>query len=107
MSEPAWWLKAKALEQAGKLEEAERVIKDAIPHLAFASQTAQLYLERMLRLQEGGDAPGAAAAHQKASDWIFNYASYATSGGEGAALSWERDQFLKELNAAYKGPRSS
>ena len=103
MTEPEWWLRAKALELDGKLEEAERAIKDAVPHLGFASQTAQLYLERMLRMQEEGDAAGAAAAYQKSSDWIYNYASFATSGGEGAALSWERDQFLKELKDLYKG----
>lgn len=103
MSEPEWWLKAKRLELEDKLEDAERTIKDAVPHLGFASQTAQLYLERMLRLQEGGDAAGAAAAYQKSSDWMYNYASYATSGGEGAALSYERDQFLKELKNHFTG----
>jgi hypothetical protein len=101
MTHTKWWLRAKALERDGKLTEAEQTIKDAVPHLGFASQTAQLYLERMLRLQEEGDAAGAAAAYQKSSDWIYNYASYATSGGEGAALSWERDQFLQELKSLY------
>jgi hypothetical protein len=105
VSDPGWWLKAKALEQDGKLTEAEQTIRDAVPHLGSASQTAQLYLERMLRLQDAGDAAGAAEAYQKSSDWIYNYASWATSGGEGAALSWERDQFLKELNSNYKGTR--
>ena len=105
MSDPQWWLEAKAMEAAGELKAAEERIRAAVQHIGCASQIAQLYLERMLRLQEQGDLEGAAAAYRESSNWIHSYASMATSGGEGAALSWERDRFLKDLNAAYGGPR--
>ena len=95
--DPDWWQKAKQLEENNELDEAEAVIKRAVPHLGFASQTAQLYMERMLRLRVAGDRAGAADAHQRAANWIRDYASFATIGGEGAALSLERDQFLAEL----------
>lgn len=105
MSDPRWWLEAKALEAAGDLKAAEARIRDAVQHIGCASQTAQLYLERMVRLQAEGDREGAAAAYEQSSNWIYHYAGMATSGGEGAALSWERDNFLKELHSLYKGQR--
>ncbi|MEO7361182.1 MAG: hypothetical protein ABI120_12695 [Gemmatimonadaceae bacterium] len=95
-----WWERAKQLESNDQLDEAETLLRDSIPHLAFAIQTAALYAERFRRLMVQHDLPGAAAAHKKAVDWAYNYASYATSGGEGAALSRERDAFIAEL-----GPR--
>jgi hypothetical protein len=55
----------------------------------------------MRRLLKAGDGPGALAAFKKASAHIFIYASQATSGGEGTALSAERDQFRKQLVAEY------
>ena len=66
--------------------------------------TAQLHRERMLRLQEAGDLAGARAAFEKASDWICSYAGFATSGGEGAALSLERDEFLASLQRDFGAP---
>lgn len=92
-----WWARAKQLELENKLGEAEAVIRNAVPHLGAISQTARLYAERMTRLLTDGDIADAREAHGKASDWIRDYASLATSGGEGAALSFERDQFLNEL----------
>ena len=41
--------------------------------------------------------PRAAAAFIKAVDWMATYAGWATSGGEGAALSMERDDFHAAL----------
>lgn len=102
-SPSVWWPQAKALEANNQLEEAEAVLKDAIPHLGFAIQTARLYAERFERLRDANDVEGAAVAHQKAVDWAYNYASYATSGGEGAALSYERDQFIASLGPSPKG----
>ncbi|MEO8068285.1 MAG: hypothetical protein ABI599_11385 [Flavobacteriales bacterium] len=98
---PAWWNKAVALEQQDRLEEAEQVIRDGVPHLAFAHATADMYRLRMLRLKSAGDAPGALAAFKKSSHFIFFYASMATSGGEGTALSEERDEFREQLVSDY------
>lgn len=93
---PAWWREAVRLERADRLEEAERLVKESIPSLHFAIQTAEMYRLRWLRLRET-DAERAREARQRAADWARQYASYATSGGEGAALSMERDEFLRSL----------
>jgi hypothetical protein len=105
MTEHAWMIKARQLEAAGKLKEMEETLKNAIPHLSFAYAIASLYSERMVRLQQQRDTEGAAAAYQEAKDWIYFYNAQATSGGEGMALAVEKEAFLKELNALYKGPR--
>ena len=99
--QPAWQQKAASLEAAGELEEAERVIRDGCPHLSFACITAEMYLHRMVRLKEAGDAAGALTAFRKAVSFIHLYASLATSGGEGMALSAERDSFRRRLVATY------
>lgn len=96
-SRPEWWNKAVALEHADRLKEAEKMIADSVPHIAFAIATADMYRLRMIRLREQHDGEGAHLAWKEAADWARTYASMATSGGEGAALSRERDQFLKEL----------
>jgi hypothetical protein len=105
MTEPEWWQRAKALELDGQLKEAEAAIRNAVPHLGAFSSVAQLYLERMVRLQQAGDTAGAAAAYEESSNWIYAYAGLATSGGEGAALSLQRDDFLKELGSLFRGKR--
>lgn len=99
--QPAWLTQAQALEAADRLDEAERVIRDGCPHLSFARIIAELYLGRMVRLKNAGDGAGALEAFKKSSQFIFFYASLATSGGEGAALSAERDAFRAQLVAAY------
>lgn len=95
--QPAWWRRALVLEVADRLEDAERVITDAVDHLGASAAVAELYAQRMQRLREAGDEPGARAAGDKAEEWIRWYASQATSGGEGAALSLERDEFLARI----------
>lgn len=94
---PEWWRRAQALERQGALTEAEEAILAAVPHLGAYASVARLHAERMRRLTLAGDAAGAAEARAKAVDWIHSYASMATSGGEGVALSLERDAFLDEL----------
>lgn len=98
---PAWWNKAVKLEKQDRLEEAEQLIRDSVQHLSFAAATADMYRLRMLRLKAAGDKAGALAAFKKADDFIHFYASMATSGGEGTALSAERDEFRAQLVAAY------
>lgn len=100
---PEWWRQAVALESENKLQEAEQLLKDSIPHIGFAASTAELYRQRMLRLKDAGDHAGAKRAFQEAHDWIGNYAGLATSGGEGAALSLERDQFRARLATEFGG----
>jgi hypothetical protein len=98
---PAWWRRALALEAEGRLEEAEETIIRGAQHIGGASSVARMYSERMVRLRQAGDEPGALGAFRKAEQWINYYASQATSGGEGTALSAERDRFLAELVALH------
>jgi hypothetical protein len=98
---PAWWHEALALEAQDQLEAAEKVISDGCPYIGFAYSTAEMYRLRMLRLMKANNQAGALAAFQKSSNFIFFYASMATSGGEGTALAAERDQFRAQLVAEY------
>lgn len=100
---PAWHRRASELERAGQIEEAEQLIRESVPHIAFAAVTAELHADRMRRLRAAGDHEGAARALADAQRWITFYASLATSGGEGVALSAERDRFLAALPDAYDG----
>jgi len=62
------------------------------------SSLAHLYELRYARLSSNG-APNAlaGAAKARAIHWLYMYASSATNGGEGAALSLERDQRIAAL----------
>jgi hypothetical protein len=104
VSEPDWWHRARALEALDRLEEAEAAITDAVPHIGAPASVATLYAERMRRLQAAGDVEGARDACRRAEQWITYYASLATSGGEGMALSRERDAFLVALGREPAGP---
>ena len=94
--EQEWVQRARALEGADRLEEMEQVVREAVPSLHCAIAIAGFYRERWVRLREV-DAVKAEEARGRARDWAYTYASWATSGGEGTALSYERDQFLKTL----------
>lgn len=94
---PDWWMAALLLERANRLNEAEDCITSAVDHIGAALQVAELYRHRMLRLLRAGDNAGAEQARVQAVRWVQHYAASATSGGEGAALSRERDAFLARL----------
>ena len=100
-AEPDWWAHAKALEQEDRLEDAESVIKEAmIPQgWPWPAQLAEMYRLRMDRMLLAGDCERAVTAATKAVDNMWLYASGATSGGEGAALSYERDQFREAIRS--------
>jgi hypothetical protein len=87
------------LEKLGQLEAAEEVLKKSIDHLGVYSSIAYLWEKEVARRAKAGDEAGAKAAAQRAADFLYSYAGSATSGGEGAALSLERDQRLKGLKA--------
>lgn len=94
---PDWARRACALEAQGRLEEAERAMLDGCDQQGVLMSIACLYRQRMQRLAAAGDAAGAADARQRARDWAWRYAAGATSGGEGLALSRERDEFIRTL----------
>jgi hypothetical protein len=94
--EPEWMQRAQQLECEDRLEAMEKLIRDAIPSLHSAIATAEVYRRRWLRLLHS-DPVQAREARKQAAKLAFAYASYATSGGEGVALSRERDEFLRLL----------
>lgn len=98
---PDWWHQALALDAEDKLEAAEDVIMKGAQHIGGASSVAEMYARRMRRFQRAGDELRALEAFKKANQWSSYYASLATSGGEGAALSLERDQFRSGLVAQF------
>jgi hypothetical protein len=97
--QPDWWRDAVLLERADKLEEAEQTILKALDHIGVYSSLAHLYELRIGRLNNEGRDNEASAARDRAVHWLDVYASSATSGGEGAALSYERDQRKRALGA--------
>jgi hypothetical protein len=72
-------------------------MRRAIPQIGSAASIAEMYAQRMRAFQRAGNEPRAVAAFKLAVDWMRTCASWATSGGEGAALSDERDQFQAKL----------
>lgn len=80
-----------------RLEAMEKALLASIDHIGVAGSIAELYAQRMRAFQRAGNEPRAIAAFRLAMSWMNRYASSATSGGEGAALSYERDQFHAAL----------
>ncbi|MBL9174846.1 MAG: hypothetical protein JNL10_15015 [Verrucomicrobiales bacterium] len=94
---PAWWHEALALEKANQLEAAEEHIRQRCQNIGSAYSTAEMYRLRMIRLKGEGDLRGAREAFLNSSRFIGHYAGMATSGGEGEALSLQRDEFRDQL----------
>jgi tetratricopeptide (TPR) repeat protein len=94
-----WWQEALALERADKLEQAETLLDQALPHEGVYSQTAELYRQRMKRLLAAGDRAGAIAAYWRGLEWMQRYAASASSGGEGLARAGEGERFKTRLIA--------
>ncbi|WP_374436760.1 hypothetical protein [Inhella sp.] len=94
---PEWARQAEALEAQGRLAEAERLMLDSCPYLGVLISVAEMYRREMGRCLARGEAAAAASAREAAVRWAHAYAASATSGGEGVALSRERDEFLARL----------
>lgn len=94
---PGWAHEARRLEDAGEVAAAEEMIKKSVNHNGYAASIAEMHARRMRAFQRAGDEPRAVEAFKKAVDWMRGYASSATSGGEGAALSQEADDFQESL----------
>lgn len=78
-------------------EDMEQALRQEIQHIGAASSIAHAYARRMRAFRRAGNEPRAAAAFALATEWMATYAGWATSGGEGAALSLERDRFHAAL----------
>ncbi|MGC3956688.1 MAG: hypothetical protein QM813_01605 [Verrucomicrobiota bacterium] len=97
MNTTAWARAAQSMEGPDRLEAIEEEIRRSIDHIGVAASIAEMYAQRMRMFQRAGNELRAIAAFKLAVDWMGTYASWATSGGEGAALSYERDQFRAAL----------
>ena len=95
--QPDWWRDAVLLERADRIAEAEETIQKALDHIGVYSSLAYLHELRYARLLREGKQGAAAEARERAIHWLYAYAGSATSGGEGAALSLERDQRIAAL----------
>lgn len=97
INKTSWARVAQTTDGPDRMEAMEEALRREINHIGVAASIAEIYAERMRAFQRAGNEPRAIAAFKLAVDWMDNYASSATSGGEGAALSYERDQFRKAL----------
>lgn len=92
-----WRRAAQATEGPDRLVDVENEMRQSIDHIGVAGSIAEIYAERMRAFQRAGNEPRAIAAFKLAVEWMGIYASSATSGGEGAALSYEYDRFRTSL----------
>lgn len=97
MNTTAWARAAQSTDGPDRLEAVEREMLAAIDHIGVAGSIAEIYAERMRAFQRAGNEARAVAAFKLAMQWMYSYAGSATSGGEGAALSYECDQFRAAL----------
>ena len=95
-----WWVAAQSLEAEGKIEEAVGLVGRSCDLQGAIISQAELWARTMRRRVAAGDREGAKLAWQKSRDYAYGYAASATSGGEGTALSNERDAFLAQLGPA-------
>ncbi len=85
------------IEGPDRLEDMEQEMRKRIDHIGVASSIAEIYANRMRAFQRAGNEPRAAAAFKLAVEWMWTYAGWATSGGEGAANSYEAKLFQASL----------
>lgn len=109
MKSSAWAQMARSTDGPDRLEDIEKEMLAAIDHIGVAASIAEMYAQRMRAFQRSGSEARAIAAFRLAMDWMASYAGSATSGGEGAALSLEYDQFqdalVRELGYDPTDPR--
>jgi len=94
---PAWWVAAQALEEEGRIEEAIALVDRECKMQGALISQAELWSRTMSRRLAADDRQGARQAWRQSRDFAYAYAASATSGGEGVALSAERDAFLAQL----------
>ncbi len=94
---PLWWQDAQRRAASGDLEAAERLVLQNVPHLGAYAQLAELHERLGRRHAAAGDQAKADAAFDASCEWMDRMASSATSGGEGMALSLQRDEHRRRL----------
>lgn len=101
MNTAGWSRVAQSTDGPDRLEDLEKEMLRAIDHIGVAGSIAEMYAQRMRAFQRAGNEPRAVAAFKLAVEWMDRYAGSATSGGEGAALSYESDRFRAELTREF------
>lgn len=94
---PSWWQEAQRRAAAGDVAAAEQLVLRSVPHLGAYAQLAELHEWLGRRFAAAGDAAAAEAAFDASCRWMDQMASCATSGGEGMALSLQRDEHRRRL----------
>ncbi len=97
MNNSEWARVVQTTDGPDRLESMEAELLRKYDHIGVAASIAEMYAERMRAFQRAGNEPRAIAAFKLAVGWMETYAGWATSGGEGAALSYESDQFRSAL----------
>jgi hypothetical protein len=97
-----WSTEAQALEAQGRIDDAIALVERKCDVLGALLAQAELWACTMQTRLETGDREGARYAWRKSSGLADAYAASATSGGEGVALSRERDAFLSRLGPEPK-----
>lgn len=97
-----WWTRVKKLRERGLLDEAVSVAERDGDRAEALLVQAELHVERMRRAEAAGQSDIAREAWHRASACACTYAASATSGGEGAARSLERDRVLAQLGPEPK-----
>jgi hypothetical protein len=106
-TQPTWWPRAQALQAQGNLEEALDLIQRECNQAGRLLAQAELLVRQMRQALAAGRLSEAMRAQERAVDCACSYAATATSGGEGAARSLERDQFLRENGLQRPGGQAS
>ncbi|MEN9631116.1 MAG: hypothetical protein RJA10_4344 [Pseudomonadota bacterium] len=79
-----WWARAQAAESAGRLAEAEAIVRQVLPSAGCAVQTARLYVQRARRLAVAGDREGARQARDLALGWTALHAGLGRAANDSA-----------------------
>lgn len=95
-----WMYQQRFLAEIEPIKAEELSLLDSINHLGVFASLAELWRKRTATLAKAGRQKEAIAAFHRGAMWAWRYAAGATSGGEGAALSLERDKLIVELRAA-------
>ncbi len=95
----SWTSRVARLRHEGQIEEAIAVIEREGDCGEALLLEAQLHAERMRGALAAAQTQAARNAWQQAVRWARAYAASATSGGEGAARSFECERFLKHLGS--------
>lgn len=96
----SWWSRVKALRDEGRLDEAIALVERDGDRAEALLVQADLHAERLRQARAEHRIDAARDAWQKAASCARAYAASATSGGEGAARSLERDRILADLGPA-------